>query len=236
LALHRLARRPYPLFEGLRNGQPIIVLQTGAGPQRAREAVSWLLASHPCRGILSVGLSGGLQASLPPGSVVIGNRWVALEGRPLVRRTVGPPKAHGLLDGLLRAAAGGGVPPHEGWLLTVDRLVSSVEEKRRLAAETGAAAVDMEGGALAERALAADVEPAAMRVILDDAHESLDARPLRWLRSDGSLSFRRCGLAVAAQPTLLPVLWRLGRRSTRAMALVARWLCRFFDEMAPPAA
>ena len=152
-----------------------------------------------------------------------------------MRRAVGPPGARRLLERAVQAATDGGLAVHHGTLLTMDRVVGGVEAKRRLAVQTGAAAVDMESGAIAEAALAAAVEPVAVRVILDGVDESLDVAPDRFLRPDGSVSMWQCGLAVAARPSLLPTLWRLGRRSTRAMTLAARCLCRFFDGLAATA-
>jgi nucleoside phosphorylase len=223
---------PYPLFEGAHHGQGIVLLQTGVGPDRAREAAAWLLAARPCRGIFSIGLSGGLQAGLAPGAMVIGDRWV-VPGDPALPRAVGPPAGdHRLRDRAVRAAVAFGCRPCEGILLTVDRVIGGVEEKRSLAARTGAVAVDMESGAIAEAAAAAAVEMAAVRVILDSLDEPLETLPERYVRADGSLSLWRSGLAVAAHPGLLPRLWLLGRRGTAAMALAGRWLRRFLEEAA----
>ena len=137
-----------------------------------------------------------------------------------------------MFDRARRVAADDGLPIHVGGLLTVDRVVGNVEEKRALAAETGAAAVDMESGAVAEAALAAAVEVVAVRAILDPVAEPLDVPPDRFLHPDGSLAMWKNALYVEMRPGRLPALWALGQRSEQAMHLVVWWLCRFFDDCA----
>jgi nucleoside phosphorylase len=217
---------PYPLFEGTHQGVPLLLLQTGIGPARARAAVAWLLAERRCRAVLSIGLSGGLQEGLAPGTIVVADRWAAdgaVPDRALRARAV-------------RAAEAAGCLPCTGPLLTVDRVIGSVEEKRRLAAQTGAMAVDMESGAIAEAAASASVPMAAVRVILDPLDEPLEASPERYLQADGSLCLWKSGVAIAAHPAKLPALWRLGRRGAAAMGLAGRWLGRFLEESAGEAA
>jgi nucleoside phosphorylase len=208
------------------------VLQTGIGPKRAQRAVAQWLAQRACQGVISLGVSGGLRASLSSGALIVGDRWVRVDGDRLdAVRVIGPPADRRLREAALRAAGVCGVTAHEGELATADRLIGSVEDKRALAGRTAALAVDMESGAVAEAAIAAGVAVVAVRVVLDPVDEALDVSPERFLHADGSSSIWKSGLAVVARPVHLPVLWDMGRRSTRAMELLGRWLCRFVDEV-----
>jgi len=80
-----------------------------------------------------------------------------------------------------------------------------------------------------EVALAAGLPVVAARVILDPLEEALPVSPEEFLNPDGSSSIWKSGLAVAARPVRLPMLWDVGRRSTHAMELLGRWLWRFLD-------
>lgn len=220
-----------PCFSGRAGGHRLSVLQTGIGPARAQQAVTRVLDRRSCRGVISVGLSGGLRSDLTSGTLVLGDRWALVEGDRLgAVRTIGPPSDGRLKAAALRAAGVCGLTVHEGRLVTADHVVGSPEEKHALAVGTDALAVDMESGAIAEAALAAGVAVVAVRVILDPLDEALNVSPESFLLADGSSSMWKTGLAVATRPMQLPVLWRVGRRSSRAMALLTRWLCRFCDE------
>lgn len=220
---------PYPIFEGECGGRRLLVLQTGVGPRRAASAASWVLTTRRCAGLISLGVSGGLHASLVRGSIVIGCRWICLEGRPVRRRTVGPSADQSLLDRAFSAAAACGVNAREGSLLTIDRVVGATE-KRTLAQETGAVAVDMESGAVAEAAMAAAVSCVAVRAILDPLDQTLDLLPEQFLRPDGTLSLWKSGRTMAMHPGAWPALLALGRSSARSMGRLARWVDRFLND------
>jgi adenosylhomocysteine nucleosidase len=224
-----------PLFEGRAGRQRVVVLQTGIGPKRAHRIVTQRLEQQACQGVISIGLSGGLRASLVSGTLIVGDHWVRLEKRPEGDRfemmgNVGPPADRRLRAAALRAAGLCGIPAHEGELATVNCLVGTVRDKQALAERTTALAVDMESAAVAEAAIAAGMAVIAARVILDPMDEALDVSPERFLREDGSPSLWKSGLAVMGRPVQWPALWSLGRRSTRAMNVLARWLCRVLDE------
>jgi len=224
-----------PCFEGRAGRHRLMVLQTGIGPDRARRAVATWLEQRMCRGVVSVGVSGGLQGALGTGVLVIGDRWIRIEARAVhdqdeLLRHIGPPADRRLRGAAILAAGRCGVAVHEGILATAEQLIGTVQDKRALAGRTGALAVDMESGAVAEAAIAAGVAVVAARVILDPADEALELSPESFLREDGSPSIWKSGLAVMTGPVQWPVLWNVGRRTTRAMELLTQWLRRFLEE------
>ena len=218
---------PFPLFCGEQKGENVLVVQTGAGPRRAADAATWLIEHEQVSGFLSVGLSGGLAPALQSGALVMGSEWSLSIEKGDPARSIGPTADERLRERARRAAACCGVELREGRLLTVPRVVSTVEEKSAFAADTEAIAVDMESGAIAEVAMAASRQCLAVRAILDPADRRLDLRPDQFLREDGCLSLWKSGLAVAAQPGQLPSWLALGRQSGRAMSVLTHWLCQF---------
>ncbi|HUJ79116.1 MAG TPA: hypothetical protein VLY45_02230 [Nitrospiria bacterium] len=231
LQLHRLGKEDTaPVFDGRVGPHRLSVLQTGFGPARAYHVTVNALKRRSCLGVVSVGLSGGLQPDLPSGALVIGDCWTRVgppgeEGRFDALRTIGPPADRRLRTAALRAAGACGLAVHEGRLATSDCLIGAPEEKRALAARTGALAVDMESGAVAEAALEASVTVVAVRAVLDPVAEALIISPEAFLLPDGSTSVWKSGRAVSGRPSQWPGLWGVGRRGARAMALLARWLC-----------
>jgi adenosylhomocysteine nucleosidase len=230
----------FPLFQGRAGLHRLSVLQTGIGPVRAQQAVDRFLKLQSCRGVISVGLSGGLRPDLPSGTLVMGDHWIRLGGIRLgdrlagnrfdTVRAIGPPAGRRLRVAVLRAAEACGLTVHEGRLATADHLIGTPEEKRAVAARTDALAVDMESSSIAEAALAAGVNVVALRAILDPLDELLNVTPDSFLLADGSTSIWKSVLAAAARPMRLPALWDVGRRSSLAMGLLGRWLCRFWDD------
>ncbi len=157
------------------------VVRTGVGPARARAAAGRL----PDFDALAVaGFGGALTRDLLPGDL-----FVATEVRAGDRRH--PCHGADALAGLLRAA---GLTVRRGPLAAPGHLVTGAE--RRALAATGALAVDMESGVLAE---AAGRRPfAVVRAIVDTPdrpllHPATLTGGLRALRA-----LRRCG----------PLLWR----------------------------
>lgn len=154
------------------------VVRTGVGPARARAAAGRL----PGFDALAVaGFGGALVTALRPGDV-----FVATEVRTGDRRF--PCRGADALAGLLSTA---GLTVRRGPLAAADHLVTGAE--RAALAATGALAVDMESGVLAE---AAGERPfAVVRAIVDTPARPLPhpmtltggLRALRALRACGPL-------------------------------------------------
>src|SRR5215469_12254574 len=107
--------------------------------------------------LLSFGLAGGLDPTLRPGAVVVPEAVISRGVRYATAEDV---------DGLAR-------PGHDILLLGADTPVATIEEKRRLWGETGAAAVDLESGEVARVATERGVPFGVLRVVCDPAARSL---------------------------------------------------------------
>jgi adenosylhomocysteine nucleosidase len=158
-------------------------------------------------GIVSFGLAGGLDVSLPAGALIVAEA-VTAGGRTW------------LTDSRLNARLGGTT---RHLCLGLDRVVVSADEKQRLSQETGASLVDMESGAVAAAAAEAGLPFAVLRAICDQADRTLPPAALVALNTAGRLVAARLALSVLGRPRQLLELVGLARDAAVARkALRAR--------------
>jgi adenosylhomocysteine nucleosidase len=100
--------------------------------------------------------------------------------------------------------------------------------KEALFRDTGAIAVDMESGPIAEACVARRVPCAVVRAVSDASDEGLSPELVRLL-DGGGVSFRRVLGALVRRPRLIGELWRLHRATRRAARNLAEALCRLVD-------
>jgi len=179
----------------------------GGGRKGGAEAAARLLADAGADALLSFGLAGGLDPSLPPGTL-------------LVPRVVLDQDEQFFTDPGLAAQLGGGI---DAPLLAVPNIVARMEEKRRLHQATRAASVDQESGAVARVAARRGLPFAVLRAVCDPAWRSLPHAALVALRPDGSLDVPGLLSSLARRPGDLPALLALARDAVQARkALVGR--------------
>jgi nucleoside phosphorylase len=109
----------------------------------------------------------------------------------------------------------------------VDYAVATTEAKRRMHAETGAAAVDMESHIVARLAAAHGLNFAAVRVVIDPAHRAVPGAALAGMRPDGGTSITAVLRELIASPSQLTGLLRLaydGYAARRALLRTRRLL------------
>jgi len=155
-------------------------------------------------GFLSFGVAGGLAPELKPGDVVvahsvitaIGTSKPSAEWSAILRRLL--PNAHHL--------------PVYG----AETPVTSVSDKSALWVQTGAGAVDMESGPVAEIAQHYRLPFAVLRVILDPADRALPQSALAGARQDGTTDVKAVVRSLARRPQDLRGLMRLAEDNRRA--------------------
>ena len=147
------------------------------------------------KALVSFGLAGGLDPGLRPGTV-------------LVPDTVIVEAAAVATDAALRARLGrGGAAP----ILGARDVAATVAVKQSLFTMTGAAAVDLESGAVALTARRHGVPFAVLRAICDPADRDLPQAALIALDQGGMIGMGRVLGSVAARPWQIPALVRLAR-------------------------
>lgn len=167
------------------------------------------VAQSGVRGLVSFGYAGGLDPSLPAGRLIIPRLVIDERGTRF------------LTDPALSAALGG---PTAETLLTVPRIITTAEEKRRLHQRTRAAALDMESAEVARVAEAFDLPFAALRVVLDPAHRDLPAFAGEAVDDRGGLKWGwLCGHFLRHPGDFLALI-PLGREHRRARRALLRRL------------
>lgn len=181
-------------FRPFAESKPWVQVQvTGIGQKNTERALVKSLAGPCPKMVLTCGFAGGLDPGLRTGEVLFDT-----------------------VDATLREAlAAAGARP--GQFHCADRIATSVEEKARLRASSGADAVEMES-AHVRRACAREGLPVAtVRVILDTASEDLPLDFSQLMAADETVSMGKLAVALLKSPGKVPALLRL-QRQTRASA------------------
>jgi hopanoid-associated phosphorylase len=183
----------------------------GARPAAAADAAGRLVAEG-CKGLVSFGLAGGLDAACGPGTIVIADRIVATDGATI---STDPLWRHRLASVL--APLPGTVVAS---LLGCDQPALTPAQKQHLHASSAALAIDMESWAVAEVAAALAVPFVAVRVIADPASRSVPAWLLSTVDNDGRPHIGRVVAGLLRRPQDLLPLVRLAADSAKAFAVL----------------
>jgi adenosylhomocysteine nucleosidase len=211
-------RGPGPVFsEGTLAGLRVAWCVSGVGGPAAARAAAIMLDGHRPRRLVSAGFAGGLDPAVPRGGVV----------RPGAVTTEQPGTRLPLAMVGAEATAAGPL------VVSVDTVAATVAQKRALADRTGAAIVDMETHAIATVAAKARLPCLAVRVVSDDATQTLPAEVAALARPQSA--FRRIGAVVGAlgrRPTVALDLWRLYEHAVVDGRTLAAELERLCEEIA----
>ncbi len=113
----------------------------------------------------------------------------------------------------------------QGDVVSVDRVAFTAREKSDLRAATGAAVVEMESAAVAQKAREWDVPFGCVRVVSDVAGDDLPLDFNQYRDADGRFKRTRIALAALGRPfTVLPKLVRLDRDCRRAAERLGEFL------------
>jgi adenosylhomocysteine nucleosidase len=189
---------------------PLGHARAGGGTSLGAAQTAARLADEGATALLSFGLAGGLCATLPPGTALIPAAILAGD-------------AHFATDAALNHWLGGSTGET---LLAVDTITATAAAKLALRQRTGAVAVDMESGAVAELARARHLPFAALRVICDPAETDLPPAALVALNDHGAIGALRLLGSLLRQPGQVPSLIRLARQASAARAALVRHVAR----------
>jgi len=190
--------------------QDVRVILTGVGPVNAARSIRNFVDKVPDLCIAS-GLAGGLKHQHRPGQI--------LAARSVRAANNGP--AYESYEGLLAAAVECGAKPVDQFVSS-ERVVRTVQEKLRLSAS--ADAVDMESFAIMKEMSGLAVPCVAVRGVADSAEMDLPCDFDRAIDHSGRIRMIRVLGQVAGDPRQAWPLVRLGMRSSRAAASLARYL------------
>jgi len=177
--------------DGQRTADHLLFAASRPGRTNAAAKLTSLAQKHRLSGVVSVGYVGALDPSFAVGDIVIPSSVRAAHDRveyPVSLQVV-PPND-------LRF--------HTGRLVTIDRVAQTADQKRALARDHQAVAVDMEASAVFQTAQNLGIPAAAVRVVSDraDVDFPFDFNAAR--RPDGTFS----GWKIVRQAGWNPYGWR----------------------------
>jgi adenosylhomocysteine nucleosidase len=203
------------------NDRGVAVAISGLGQDRARGAAEALIAGHRPKWLISAGFAGGLQPHLGRSDIVLANSVVGEQGQRLSIEL-------GLPTSDERASRG----IHVGRMLTVDRIIRKVEEKRSLGKSHGAIAVDMESLAVAQVCQCEKQRFLAIRVITDTVNDELPRDVERLLNRPTMV--RKLGAAagsIVRRPSAAKDLWKLRESASTAADRLAKFLVGVIEQL-----
>ncbi len=180
------------------------------GHANAHRALVCELAQSAPAMVVSSGFAGGLDPSLAVGQVVME-----------------APEPFPLWESFRKAGA---IP---GRFHCSPSIAATRQTKAHLREHTGADAVEMESGIIHEACRAGGLPCATVRVISDDAHESLPLDFGALMDLDMKLKPARLALALCRRPWRLPRLIAFHWRIQRAAGELARVLAASCGQSAP---
>jgi adenosylhomocysteine nucleosidase len=149
------------------------------------------------RSYISFGVAGGLAPHLRPGDWIVASSIIdAQHSRPTDRAW-----SEKMLELIPEASH---VP-----ILGVDTAITDPKAKQQMHVKTGAAAVDMESHHVARLALTHGLSFAAVRVVVDPAHRTVQAAALAGMRAGGRTSVTAVMRELVARPSQLFGLLRI---------------------------
>ena len=203
----------------------ITILHTGIGRQNAEKSLREFLATHSPKLVLTSGFAGGLNPELKLGEVVfeISNRrdeFHESQTEKEIGDLIGDSWNSSLRDKLLAS----GAKPAK--FFCGNRISTTVAEKKKLRAKTGADAVEMESAVIHAICRERGIPCATVRVISDTANEDLPLDFNTLSKPDKNLDFGKLFLAIAKSPGKIPALMQLQKKTKFAAEKLADVLAK----------
>lgn len=209
-----LGGRSFREHAGYLDGQRVVVIETGVGREAAARATDDALELHQPAWVVSAGFAAGLQDQVHRGHIVMADRLCDEQGGELSVGFKIDPQAAAATPGL-----------HLGRLLTVDRIVRTREEKRRLGEAFDAVALDMETTAVAEVCRRHRKRLLSVRVVSDAVDDQLP-REIERLVSQQTLAGQlgAAAGAIIGRPSAVKDMWKLRDDAFKASERLAAYL------------
>lgn len=152
-----VSREGVETIRGHLHGKSIVVIHTGVGKKISRERMETILRRERFEYLISAGFAGALERDLQVGHLLVADNFSSPKLLSSPNLVLADDKTF------------------LGKLVTVPRMIETVEERESLNKKTGAAAVDMETEILAEVCAAHDLPMLSIRAISDTASEPFPA-------------------------------------------------------------
>ena len=190
------------------------ILITGIGRKNAEKSAREFLATHLPELVLTCGFAGGLNPDLKLGDVVFETSFPRSSRGDEAQIKIGNQSEPPYVGCYEKLAAAGAKPAK---FFCADRIATTVAEKKKLRAETGADAVEMESEVIHSICRERGIPCATVRVISDTANEALPLDFNQLSKPDQSLDYGKLAWAIASSPGKIGALLKL-RKQTRFAA------------------
>ncbi len=177
---------------------------SGARPLQARALARGLIHNGAKR-LISFGVAGGLDSTLPLGSLIIGTHVASAGGTwPCIEQWV-----HKLSSKLPQAQCGG--------VWGSEILIPTAIDKRALYEKSRCLIVDMESQCSAQIAAEANIPHIVVRAVCDSATMDVPPVLMASIAENGSIDYVRAALHVLRYPKEIPDLFRVTRGLNSAL-------------------
>jgi nucleoside phosphorylase len=202
----RADRNGVSIVQGTFDDRSIEVIHTGVGENICRERIAKFLENQRFDFLISAGFAGSLNDELHVNDLLIAKNFSTLDLK-------------------YAQSALSNVSVNTVNMLTVPTLIGSSEERKRIARESGASAVDMETESIARACVAHSIPLLALRIITDTPTEPFPAPPsvlfdVQQQRTDMTALAK----FFLAHPSRLPSLVQFARTIARARTILANAL------------
>ncbi len=212
------------VFIGRWQGVDLLLVRSGVGRARARQALAQVCDSHAVGFILSIGYAGGLDPSLNVGDLVIADKVFDHPSDATDEKSLrGEIISTALVSQAMALPRPADTVVVRGALLTVDRVVPDPAAKKELGSRYPVQAVDMETTELAREAAARNIPFLSIRSITDTVNQQLlDCAHL--VKADGEVSKLKAGWHVLTHPGDLKNMVALRGHAQKATARLTEFL------------
>lgn len=214
---HRVKNSPHPAFATSIGSTEVFAALVGAGAPDLSNFDALTAHIAPSLGIVT-GVAAGLKPEWRPGDLIVAQSVSGPEGE----KGIVAPKS--IID--LAVQCGAKSAPT---LITLHRIVRTVEEKVRLASLGDAA--DMESLPLMQQWSARGIPSVALRVILDPVEMPMTCDFEAAMDAHGQVRIGKILAQLARRPQLLPDFIHLAGESRRVLKILARFLDHFFEHL-----
>ncbi len=224
--VRRLSDRPGLI--GQRGRCEVMVIRTGVGMVKAQEACRAMLQHHQLDLIVSSGFVCALSAS-GIGDLVIGTDVISGENPDdLGGAGESISCVSDVIEAAVIAAKATAISVRSGRVVSVPRILWRADEKRRVAAKSGAIGLDMESAAVGMCAVEWNMPFAVIRTVSDLLDEDL---PVDFNLFRNPIDWPKGMLACLTRPSSLIGLHRLRSQAATASDRLTVFFGRFFDDL-----
>lgn len=195
------------------NGLPVVVIHTGVGAKAAESTLASFLKREPVEYLISAGLAGALDPELKLGDLLIAENYSS-------KQLLESPRLQ-LAEASIYLAN----------IVTAPSIIESKEDREKLGASSGAAAVDMETEWIAKACADRGVPMMSLRAISDTLAEPFPA-PANVLFDveRQKTPALRLGIYLATHPAAIGRLKQFAKRIAHARAAMTTALATVLRE------